>query len=182
MRLSGIPLGDSIPNEPPRVSLAILPFVDELVQIQGRCLLVMGQLFQPAAGPLFESVPILLEIAALGRAGGDVRQGVEDGVGIVTEWLAKNQRGAWATEIGLMIDLHHKFRRVENAEYPLVEVFRKGDWVDASMGMRKFGLAHADVKAVQHAFPNLGFHQNLMRLAWKEFKRHPLNPLPMMRW
>jgi hypothetical protein len=101
---------------------------------------------------------------------------------VAREWLVKNQRGAWATEIGLMIDLHHKFRRVENAEFPLVEVFRKGDWVDASMGMRKFGLAHADVKAVQDAFPNLGFHQNLMRLAWEEFKRHPLNPLPMMRW
>jgi len=50
--------------------------------------------------------------------------------------------------IGLMIDLHHRFRTCKNADYPLVEVFRKGDWVDASMGWRRFGLSRKLVKEV----------------------------------
>jgi hypothetical protein len=37
-------------------------------------------------------------------------------------------------------------------------------------------------KSVQAAFPNLGFHNNLVRLALGQFLRHPLNPLPMMKW
>jgi len=36
-----------------------------------------------------------------------------------------------------MVDLN---RTAKNFGYPLVEVFRKGDWVDASMGIRRFGL------------------------------------------
>jgi hypothetical protein len=54
--------------------------------------------------------------------------------------------------------------------------------VDATQGVRRFTLTRADVKSVQAAFPNLGFHNNLVRLAWGQFLRHPLNPLPMMKW
>ena len=97
-------------------------------------------------------------------------------------YLSKIGREEWASEIESMIDLHHKFRAVENREYPLVEVFRKGDWVDASMGMRSFGLAKTNIKNVQNAFPNLGFHKNLVRLATKELFIYRRNPLPMMKW
>jgi hypothetical protein len=64
----------------------------------------------------------------------------------------------------------------------LVEVFRKGDWVDATKGLRRFGLPKSLVVEVQSAFPNLGFHNNLVRIAMKEFWKRPLNPLPMMKW
>jgi hypothetical protein len=53
---------------------------------------------------------------------------------------------------------------------------------DATQGVRRFTLSRADVKSVQAEFPNLGFHKNLVRLAWGQFMRHPLNPLPMMKW
>jgi hypothetical protein len=82
----------------------------------------------------------------------------------------------------MMIDLHHRFRCAPPSPWPLVEVLRKGDWVDASMGIRRFGLPRGVVKEVQDAFPNLGFHGNLMRITFKEFWNRPLNPLPMMKW
>jgi hypothetical protein len=50
------------------------------------------------------------------------------------------------------------------------------------MGIRRFGLPRSVVKEVQDAFPNLGFHGNLMRITIKEFWNRPLNPLPMMKW
>jgi hypothetical protein len=71
---------------------------------------------------------------------------------------------------------------VKNSRFPLVEIFRKGDWVDATQGVRRFTLSRAEVKSVQAAFANLGFHNNLVRLAWGQFLRHPLNPLPIMKW
>jgi len=103
-------------------------------------------------------------------------------VELAKKYLAENGREEWSTEIERMIDQHHKFRRVSNSEYPLVEIFRKGDWVDASLGMRKFGLPRSYVRSVSQAFPNLGFHKNLMRLARVQWWRHPLNPLPMVKW
>ena len=50
------------------------------------------------------------------------------------------------------------------------------------MGIRKFGLPKQVIKEVQDAFPNLGFHNNLIRLATKEMFVFHRNPLPMMKW
>ncbi len=98
------------------------------------------------------------------------------------QYLSTQGKQAWTDEIAQMIDLHHRFRAVDNGNSPLVEVFRKGDWVDASLGFRKFGLDRSTIRRVSQAFPNLGFHRNLLRLGIRQWLRHPLNPLPMMKW
>ena len=103
-------------------------------------------------------------------------------IALANEYLTATNQTQWAAEITQMIDLHHQCRSITNAASPLVEVFRKGDWVDASLGWCRFGLSRALVRQVSRAFPNLGFHRNLVRLATKQFFRHPLNPLPMMKW
>ncbi|MDJ1173199.1 HD domain-containing protein [Roseofilum capinflatum] len=97
-------------------------------------------------------------------------------------YLKTQGKEEWTTEITMMIDLHHKFTSVRNCEYPLVEVFRKGDWVDVSQGWRSFGLHRIYIQEVLKTFPNLGFHANLLRLSQAEFKKNPFNPLPMMKW
>jgi hypothetical protein len=107
---------------------------------------------------------------------------IDPSIELAKKYLDEQNNSDWADEIGMMIDLHHKFRQVRNCQYPLVEIFRKGDWVDASLGLRTFGLPRADVRQVQASFPNLGFHNNLLRLAFKQFLKNPLNPLPMMKW
>jgi hypothetical protein len=95
----------------------------------------------------------------------------------------KNQgKEEWTTEITRMIDLHHKFTPVPKSESRLVEVFRRGDWVDVTQGLRSFGLPKVYIQEVLKTFPNLGFHDNLLRLTKEEFKRNPLKPLPMMKW
>ena len=103
-------------------------------------------------------------------------------IALARTYLTDHNKVDWLDEIGLMIDLHHKIRRVKDDKYPLVEIFRKGDWVDASMGLRTFGLPRRFMKDVQAAFPNLGFHKNLLRLGWKQFRQYPFHPMPMMKW
>jgi hypothetical protein len=44
----------------------------------------------------------------------------------------------------------------------LVEVFRKGDLVDFSIGLIKSGLPGSLVKEVKAAIPNAGFHRFLL--------------------
>lgn len=88
----------------------------------------------------------------------------------------------WSTEIELMIEEHHKIRKYTNPNYPLVELFRKGDLVDFSLGAVKFGLPTDYIKKVKATFPNAGFHKTLVNLGFKWFLKHPLNPAPMMKW
>lgn len=88
----------------------------------------------------------------------------------------------WGQEISQMILKHHKVREIKNGISPLVELFRKGDLVDFSKGMVRFGLTKTVVNDVIQKFPNAGFHRMLMRQTRKWFVKHPFNPLPMMKW
>lgn len=97
------------------------------------------------------------------------------------EYLQKKGLSDWEEEISLMISEHHKLTEFSDSRYPLVEVFRKGDLVDFSLGTVKFGLSPDFITELKSAFPNTGFHKVLARRASKWFIRHPLNPAPMMK-
>lgn len=98
------------------------------------------------------------------------------------EYLKAQGLEKWATEIELMITKHHKLRKHRNKNYPLVEVFRRGDLIDFSLGLVKFGLEKADIKQLKTEIPNADFHKNLAKRIAKWFIKHPLNPAPMMKW
>lgn len=53
-----------------------------------------------------------------------------------------------------MIEMHHKFRAKSDLRYPLVEVFRKADLVDVSLGLMKFGVTATYIKRVKAESPN----------------------------
>lgn len=103
-------------------------------------------------------------------------------VGSARKYLQTRKLDTWSPEIGLMITEHHKIRSFNDDTYPLVEVFRKADLVDLSLGLVSFGIPVATIRQVKAAFPNAGFHKNLSKrlVAW--VARHPLNPAPMMKW
>lgn len=97
------------------------------------------------------------------------------------QYLQQQGLAHWQDEIEAMIDLHHKLRRVEHAS-PLVELFRKADLVDVSLGLVRFGLSRSQVAAIRGAFPNAGFHKRLLALAKTWFATHPLSPPPFLKW
>jgi len=96
-------------------------------------------------------------------------------------YLEAHDLRAWTPEITAMIAEHHKVTPAR-ADLPLVEAFRKADWIDVSLGLRRFGMSRAFVHEVRHAFPNAGFHRRLVTLTWERTRRHPLSPLPMFKW
>jgi hypothetical protein len=103
-------------------------------------------------------------------------------IDLAKEYLLQNGLDEWSPEIVLMIDMHHKLRKFENENYPLTEVFRRGDLVDFSLGLIKCGLPRTYIKAVKKTFPNRGFHKTLVGLAGRRICRHPLNPLPVFKY
>ena len=98
------------------------------------------------------------------------------------DYLEISGRDSWQEELTLMITEHHKLRSYKNSRYPLVEVFRKGDLVDFSVGVIRFGVGKDYIAEVKAAFPNADFHKNLAKRGGRWFLKHPLNPAPMMKW
>ena len=98
------------------------------------------------------------------------------------KWLVENNLSEWVEEIGLMIDMHHKIRPYRNSKYPLVELFRKADLVDFSLGFFKFGLPSKYVSLLKAEIPNNGFHKFLIGGAKDWFSKHPLSPPPFIKW
>ncbi len=88
--------------------------------------------------------------------------------------------GEFEARVVAIIENHHKLRA--HASDPLVEVFRRADFVDVTLGMRAFGLRRSLVRRVQRAFPNAGFHVRLLKLTARQALLDPLRPLPMLRW
>ena len=56
-------------------------------------------------------------------------------------------------EITVMIDMHHKLRKYRDGCYPLVELFRRGDMVDVTLGLIKWALPGGFIKRVRGGLP-----------------------------
>jgi hypothetical protein len=96
-------------------------------------------------------------------------------------YLNAAQNAAMIPEITAMIYWHHKILPYEGAFGTTVEVFRKADWTDVSLGLLTFGSDRQKLRRLRAQFPNAGFHWFLIRQIGANFLRHPLNPLPMFK-
>lgn len=97
-------------------------------------------------------------------------------------YLREHGLDDWHEDVTAMIDWHHRMRSADDVGGRLAEHFRRADWIDVSLGLRRFGLPRSFVRQVRQHFPNAGFHRRLLVLGSRRFLRHPLSPLPMFRW
>lgn len=88
----------------------------------------------------------------------------------------------WRAGISGMIREHHRIRRVRDDESGLIEPFRCADWIDVSRGLLTFGLPRARLREIFARWPNAGFHKRLVQLTLREACRHPLRPVPVLKW
>lgn len=82
--------------------------------------------------------------------------------------LADNQKLGLGFDPDLLrgeIHWHHKILPYTGPHQLIIEACRKADWIDASKGMLRKGLSKNIITEVENAFPNLGFHDTLLRLA-----------------
>lgn len=95
--------------------------------------------------------------------------------------LQAEGRTDWAPQVAAMIRAHHKLTPWRGP-HPLVEPFRRADWIDVTRGLvggRR--LAPGRLTALYAAYPGAGFHRRLVALGLDRARRHPLSPLPMLR-
>ena len=103
-------------------------------------------------------------------------------VTIAREYLAARGKADWTPEIEAIIVDHHKITPSHVHPQSLVESFRRADWIDVTRGLRRFGLPRTFIAAVAAKWPSAGFHRRLVQLTIDRFFKHPLTPLPMVRW
>ena len=107
---------------------------------------------------------------------------IASSVAIARKHLAGRGMADWIPEIEAMIVEHHKVTQSRANPKLLVESFRRADWIDVSRGLRRFGLSPEFIAAVATTWPNAGFHRRLLQLTIDRFWKHPLTPLPMVKW
>ena len=103
-------------------------------------------------------------------------------VALAREHLAARRMADWIPDIEAMIVDHHKVTASHANAQSLVEAFRRADWIDVTRGVRRFGLPRTFIAAVDAAWPNAGFHRRLVHLTIDRLLKHPLTPLPMVKW
>ena len=103
-------------------------------------------------------------------------------VAIAREHLTTRGMADWIPEIEAMIVNHHKVTTSRANPQVLVESFRSADWIDVTRGLRSFGLPRTFIAGVAATWPDAGFHRRLVELTIDRWWKHPLNPLPMVKW
>jgi len=107
---------------------------------------------------------------------------LEPSAALARRYLIGGEHAKWIPEIERMIIDHHKITPAPATPDGLVESFRRADWVDVTLGMRRFGVPRPFIKSVYEVWPSAGFHWRLVQLTLQRFRAHPLTPLPMVRW
>ena len=95
-------------------------------------------------------------------------------------FLESRGLASWIPQVSSMIGEHHKLR--EYSSDRLTETFRRGDLIDLSLGIVRCGVSHSRIRKIRSEFPNSGFHRGLVRKAGRWIARHPLNPIPVLKW
>ena len=106
---------------------------------------------------------------------------LQPSIDLAKNYLIQIQKENWSEEIVLMIDNHHKTSSYKENFETTVEIFRKADWTDVSLGMIHFEIPTEFIQQVEKQFPYKGFHFFLTKLFTKNLFQHPLKPLPMFK-
>lgn len=106
---------------------------------------------------------------------------LEPSVGLATAWLTAAGRDGWVAEIAETIRQHHKITPWRGDAAWIVEPFRRADWTDVTLGARRFGVPKARIAAIYSVWPAIGFHRRLVQLELAHLRRHPFDPLPVLK-
>jgi hypothetical protein len=138
-------------------------------------------ILRPGSGEV-EKIAIASAFHDLGIWTGHTFDYLEPSVALATAYLTEADREEWIPEIAAMIREHHKITRYKENPGWLVEDFRRADWIDVTLGVLTFGTPRSLIREVKAAWPDAGFHRLLVRLELRHLGKHPLNPIPVLRW
>jgi len=154
-----------------------IAYRNHVYRVANLCLAIAGD--RPIE---LEKIAVAAVFHDLGIWTNDTFDYIAPSVAIAREYLTARGTADWIPEIAAMIVDHHKVTTSHTNPQFLAESFRRADWIDVSRGLRRFGLPRTFIAEVAAAWPDAGFHRRLVELTIDRWWKHPLNPLPMVRW
>jgi hypothetical protein len=139
------------------------------------------RLLPKTSEPDIEKVAIAAAFHDLGLWTDDTFDYLAPSAKLAQTYLKNSGRDEWSVQMDAMINFHHKITSYPGL-LPLVEIFRKADLADVSLGFIRSGIPENLPIELKSQFPNAGFHKMLIRREIEWLSHHPLNPLPMMKW
>jgi hypothetical protein len=106
---------------------------------------------------------------------------LEPSVDLARDHLLAIDAATWLPTVATAIREHHRITPYAGEHAWLAEPFRRADWMDVSGGLVSSGLSHQLFRAALARWPRAGFHRGLVHHAWRHARRHPLDPLPMLK-
>src|SRR5262249_46066388 len=101
---------------------------------------------------------------------------------LAAAYLQAHGLSEFDSEVDALILEHHKSTPYKGPGPASIEAFRRADLADVSFGIVRGRIPGDFTRSVMRTFPNVGFHVPLLGLAWQQFLREPLRPMPMLRW
>jgi HD domain len=176
--LTDLPMVEEVlRNHTPVLGHDRIGYRNHVYRVVNLCLALMGE--RPVE---LEKLAIAAVFHDLGIWTNHTFDYIAPSVTLAREHLAAGGMADWTPEIEAMIVDHHKVTSSRPNPQSLVEAFRRADWIDVTFGLRRFGLPRPFVAAVGAAWPDAGFHRRLVQLTLDRFWKHPLSPLPMVKW
>jgi hypothetical protein len=176
--LTSLPTVDEVlDNHASELGRDLTAYRNHVYRVVNLCVAIMG------ATPFeLEKVAVAAVFHDLGIWTNHTFDYIAPSVALAREHVAARGMADWIPEIEAMIVDHHKVTSSRADQRSLVESFRRADWIDVTFGLRRFSLPRPVVAAVSATWPNAGFHRRLVQLTVDRFWKHPLNPLPMVKW
>jgi hypothetical protein len=153
-----------------------IAYRNHVYRVVNLCLAIVGD------GRELEKIAVAAVFHDLGIWTNKTFDYIAPSVTIARAHLAARGLADWIPEIEAMIEDHHKVTPSHAKPGTLVESFRRADWIDVSRGLRRFGVPRTLVGEVLATWPNAGFHRRLVELTLDRLWKHPLTPLPMVKW
>jgi len=155
----------------------LIAYRNHVYRVVNLCLAIVGY-----SRVELEKIAVAAVFHDLGIWTNDTFDYIAPSVAIARKHLTARGMADWIPEIEAMIVDHHKVTPSHANPQSLVESFRRADWIDVSCGLRRFGLPRTFIAAVAATWPDEGFHRRLVELTIDRWWKHPLNPLPMVKW
>ncbi len=96
-------------------------------------------------------------------------------------YLLEQGNHDWLPDMENIIRQHHKLTPWHGQDHPLVEAFRKADWLDVCLFALPTKLPRPYLSELLAKFPRAGFHWRLVQFTASWARRHPFRPLPMFK-
>jgi len=136
----------------------------------------------PCADASLEKVALAAAFHDLGIWTAHTFDYLEPSVALACNHLDCAGHGDWRDTVAGMIREHHKIRAFRGTDTAFIEPFRRADWIDVSLGVLSFGLPRDRLREIFARWPNAGFHQRLAQLTLQRWRKHPLSPIPVLKW